>query len=79
MIENATQAEKEFSAAAPKGGKHDSITQNRRHLDPIVQFRLLLASRAIGDLTTLNADFYLGAHFGGFREEMEHVLLLDKE
>ncbi|MCP4398893.1 MAG: Gfo/Idh/MocA family oxidoreductase, partial [bacterium] len=31
----------------------------------------------IGPLTTLNADFYLGAHFGGFRDEMEHVLILD--
>jgi predicted dehydrogenase len=51
--------------------------QNRRYLDPIVRFRQLLASHAIGPLTTMNADFYLGAHFGGFRDEMAHVLLLD--
>src|SRR5207248_2903614 len=25
----------------------------------------------------LNADFYIGAHFGGFRDEMESPLLLD--
>jgi predicted dehydrogenase len=25
----------------------------------------------------LNADFYLGPHFGGFRDEMDSVLLLD--
>ncbi len=28
-------------------------------------------------MTTLNGDFYLGPHFGGFREKMPHVLLLD--
>jgi predicted dehydrogenase len=25
----------------------------------------------------VNADFYIGAHFGGFRDQMQHVLLLD--
>ncbi len=28
-------------------------------------------------MTTVNSDFYIGAHFTGFRAEMEHVLLLD--
>jgi predicted dehydrogenase len=28
-------------------------------------------------VTTVNADFYVGAHFGGFRDRMRHVLLLD--
>jgi predicted dehydrogenase len=54
-----------------------AVIQNRRYLDGIIKYRRLLESGAIGRLTTLNADFYLGAHFGGFREEMEHVLLLD--
>ena len=26
---------------------------------------------------TVNADFFTGPHFGGFRDEMDHVLLLD--
>ena len=34
-------------------------------------------SGAIGDITTVTVDFYVGAHFGGFRAEMDHVLLLD--
>ena len=37
----------------------------------------MIDSGAIGSLTTVNSDFYLGAHFGGFRDHMEHVLLLD--
>jgi predicted dehydrogenase len=31
----------------------------------------------IGALTTVNCDFYLGAHFGGFRDEMPSPLILD--
>jgi predicted dehydrogenase len=36
-----------------------------------------LASGALGRITTLHSDFFIGAHFGGFREQMKHVLLLD--
>ena len=32
---------------------------------------------AIGEITSAHADFFLAPHFGGFREEMDHVLLLD--
>jgi predicted dehydrogenase len=33
---------------------------------------------SLGTLTTVNCDFYIGAHwYGGFRERMRHVLLLD--
>lgn len=63
--------------AARRAGRVLSIIQNRRYLDAIVRFRDFLRSGAIGDLHTLHADFYIGAHFGGFRELMEHVLLLD--
>ncbi len=54
-----------------------AVIQNRRYLPDIIRFRDMLNAGTIGDLTTLNADFYIGAHFGGFREEMEHVLLKD--
>jgi predicted dehydrogenase len=37
----------------------------------------LLRAGAIGEVTGLYCDFFLGPHFGGFREEMRHVLLLD--
>ena len=36
-----------------------------------------VASGAIGPLTAINCDFYLGAHFGGFRDEMPSPLILD--
>ncbi|MBV7330147.1 Gfo/Idh/MocA family oxidoreductase [Chloroflexi bacterium TSY] len=63
--------------AAKASGKVYAVIQNRRYLNGIVRYRNAIESGAIGALTTLNADFYLGPHFGGFRDEMEHVLLLD--
>lgn len=64
-------------AAAEKAGKIFAVIQNRRYLPIIRQYRELVQSGAIGQLTTLNSDFYIGAHFGGFRDRMQHVLLLD--
>lgn len=64
-------------AAAQASGQLYAVIQNRRYLDDIVRFRTLVQSGELGQLTMLNADFYLGPHFGGFREEMAHVLLLD--
>ncbi|MCB0129859.1 MAG: Gfo/Idh/MocA family oxidoreductase [Caldilineaceae bacterium] len=64
-------------AAAQAQGLTYAVIQNRRYLDQIVQYRDLVQDGRIGRLTTLNADFFLGPHFGGFREEMAHVLLLD--
>ena len=36
-----------------------------------------LRSAVIGQIDSIHADFFLAPHFGGFREEMDHVLLLD--
>ncbi|MFH1085480.1 MAG: Gfo/Idh/MocA family oxidoreductase [Chloroflexota bacterium] len=64
-------------AAAQAAGKLFAVIQNRRYDPNIRRYRALIASGALGALTTLNSDFYLGAHFGGFRDRMRHVLLLD--
>ncbi|MBM4459983.1 MAG: Gfo/Idh/MocA family oxidoreductase [Chloroflexi bacterium] len=64
-------------AAAQESGKVYAVVQNRRYDPNIRRLRCFLASGAIGPITTVNCDFYLGAHFGGFRDRMEHVLLLD--
>lgn len=72
-VENASK----MVQTAVSSGKTYAVIQNRRYLDDIARFRALVQSGDIGQLTTLNADFYLGPHFGGFRDEMAHVLLLD--
>lgn len=54
-----------------------AVTQNRRYVRGIRRIQETIASGALGRLTELHADFFVGAHFGGFREQMDHVLLLD--
>lgn len=63
--------------AAKKARRLFTVMQNRRYDPRIRAFAALLKSGTIGDLTTLHSDFFIGAHFGGFRDRMEHVLLLD--
>lgn len=64
-------------ARAEKAGRIHGIVQNRRHLTGIRRARALIDSGALGEITAVHADFFIGAHFGGFREAMEHVLLHD--
>ena len=64
-------------AAATEAGKIYAVIQNRRYDPRIRRLRHFLESGAIGLPTTLDSDFYIGAHFGGFRDKMKHVLLLD--
>ena len=67
----------EMVAAAQAAGKTYAVIQNRRYDPNIRRLRAFLELGAIGEITTVNCDFYIGAHFGGFRDRMEHVLLLD--
>ncbi len=76
IADNLTDAREMVQAAAD----HDriyAVIQNRRYARAIRSVRDALASGAIGRPHTINADFYLGPRFDGFRAEMEHVLLVD--
>lgn len=64
-------------AAAEKARRVYAVIQNRRFDQRAAAFRDFIASGRIGKLTTLHCDFLIGAHFGGFRDRMRHVLLLD--
>lgn len=64
-------------AAAKASGKIYAVMQNRRYMANIQALRRFLKSGAIGRITTVHCDFIMGAHFGGFRDHMKHVLLLD--
>jgi predicted dehydrogenase len=66
-----------INALARETGRVHAVTQNRRYKTGIRRVRATLESGVIGDLTALHADFFIGAHFGGFREAMRNVLLLD--
>lgn len=53
------------------------VSQSRRWDATHEKVRRTLAAGELGTLTTANCDFYLGAHFGGFRDEMPSPLILD--
>lgn len=63
--------------AARQSGKIYAITQNYRYSSGPRRLKAFLDEKRFGKVTQINADMYLGAHFGGFRDQMKHVLLLD--
>lgn len=62
---------------ARQAGRIHAIVQNRRFNAGVRRMRRIVETGALGDLTGLHCDFFIGPHFGGFREEMDNVLLLD--
>ena len=64
-------------AAARDANRIHAVIQNRRYLPEPRRIRRFLGSGAIGAPTSIHCDFFVPPHFGGFREEMRHVLLLD--
>ncbi len=76
MAESLGQAH-EMVATAKAAGKTFAVMQNRRYDRNLRRLKNFLASGVLGTVTTINADFYLGAHFGGFRDTMQHVLIKD--
>lgn len=62
---------------AAAAGRIFAVVQNRRYLEGVRRIRRAVTDGVIGDITSLHCDFFLAPHFGGFREEMAHVLLLD--
>jgi predicted dehydrogenase len=67
----------ELVEAARRARRVHAVTQNRRFKEGIRRVRALVESGVLGRLTALHCDFFVGAHFGGFRDAMRHVLLLD--
>ncbi|MDK1374693.1 MULTISPECIES: Gfo/Idh/MocA family oxidoreductase [unclassified Sinorhizobium] len=70
-------AGRELIRLAGEAGRIHAVVQNRRFISGVRRIRHFVESGAIGKLTALHCDFFIGAHFGGFREEMDNVLLLD--
>ena len=56
-------------------GKLYMVSQSRRYDGNSQAYRELI--KQVGKVGILNADFYIGAHFGGFRDEMDSPLILD--
>jgi predicted dehydrogenase len=63
--------------AASDAGLVHSIVQNRRFISGVRRMHRFIESGAIGQVTGIQCDFFLGPQFGGFREKIDKVLLLD--
>lgn len=63
------------AAAAEVHGELLMISQSRRYYAALDALRDQLPS--LGEIGSVVTEFYKAIHFGGFREEMDHVLLVD--
>ena len=64
-------------AAAAKAKRLYAVIQNRRYDANIQRVQKTVKSGALGPVTEIHADFFIGAHFGGFRDAMDYPLILD--
>ena len=74
---DSMDAARRMVAAAEEAGKVYMVSQSRRYNAHHVAYARTVQPGVAGDLTTVNCDFYLAAHFGGFRAEMDSPLILD--
>jgi predicted dehydrogenase len=73
---DSLQHAREMVAAAERARRLYMVSQSRRYNAQLAALRQLINDR-VGQLGLLDSDFYIGAHFGGFREQMQSPLLLD--
>lgn len=64
-----------LAAMAEATGQLLMISQSRRYFRTLAAFKG--QADRLGEIGVLTCDFFKAPHFGGFREEMEHVLLVD--
>ena len=64
-------------ARAERAGRLFAVIHNRRHVEGLRRIRAALDEGVLGEPTSLHCSLFLAPHFGGFREAMDHVLLLD--
>jgi predicted dehydrogenase len=73
---HSLDAAREMVEASERSGKLYMVSQSRRY-DPRLHAYRRAIEREVGAIGILTADFFIGAHFGGFRDEMESPLILD--
>jgi predicted dehydrogenase len=64
-----------LAAAAEVSGQLLMISQSRRYFRALTEFKT--QTQDLGNMGVVTCNFFKAPHFGGFREQMEHVLLLD--
>jgi predicted dehydrogenase len=68
---------RELIRISEETGRTHTIMQNRRYDKRIRALQEMVGGGVIGKAGYCGADFFIGAHFGGFRDLMDNVLLVD--
>ena len=76
MSDSLADAERMVECAEATGNEY-FVMQNRRYLRMSSALKHFLESRRLGEIGQVSANFQLGFHFGGFREEMDSPLIAD--
>lgn len=66
-----------IAAVAEETNKVAVVSQNYRYRPPIQALRSIIQEGRFGRPGQVTLEFYRGPHFGGFREEMPHPLIVD--
>ncbi|WP_245934472.1 Gfo/Idh/MocA family protein [Arthrobacter psychrolactophilus] len=64
-----------LAASSEASGQLLMISQSRRYFNSLAQLKAVTGE--LGDIGVITTEFFKAPHFGGFREEMDHVLLVD--
>jgi predicted dehydrogenase len=68
---------REMVRVSERTGRMHAVMQNRRYNPNIIALRQMIEAGTIGKLGYAGVQFFIGAHFGGFRDAMDNPLLLD--
>ena len=64
-----------MAAASEASGRLLMISQSRRYFNGFTQLRQMVGD--LGRIGTVTCEFFKAPHFGGFRDAMDHPLLVD--
>ncbi|MCH2133867.1 MAG: Gfo/Idh/MocA family oxidoreductase [Phycisphaerales bacterium] len=76
-MSTSVESAQRMVAAAREAGRVHAVTQTRRWNPAACAVTRAVDDTLIGNIEEIHADFFVGPHFGGFREEMAHPLLVD--
>jgi predicted dehydrogenase len=76
LADTLSSAQAIVRKAAETGVLH-MVAQNYRYSVPVQTLKQVLASGAMGHVSSVTVEFFRGPHFGGFREEMPYPLIID--
>lgn len=76
-LADTMESAEEIVRKSDETGVLHMVAQNYRYSIPAQTLKEVIDSEALGEVGAVAVDFFKGPHFGGFREEMPHPLVVD--